>query len=148
MGQLKISISAFAYGEKIPEKYSCKGLDISPSIKISGIPVGTESLVLIVEDPDAPVGLWIHWLLWNIPLTGEIAEGTVPEGAVQGLNSWGRNDYGGPCPPSGTHRYFFRLYALDVSLHLEAASSKAEVEEVMEGHVLGQAEWMGLFSKE
>ena len=129
----------------IPRKYTCQGEDISPPLTIFDIPSGTKSLALINDDPDAPMGTWDHWILWDIKATATIAENTVP--GVQGKNSWGRNDYGGPCPPSGTHRYFFKLYALDKTLDLTEGATKAHVLKAMAGHILAQAELIGLYKK-
>ena len=143
---MKLS-SVFKEGEKIPEKYTCKGDDVNPPLKISDIPLGTKSLVLIMDDPDAPMGTWDHWMMWNIPVINEIKEDSVPKGAVQGINSWKRNDYGGPCPPSGTHRYYFKLYALDTMLNLSESSNKKELERAMNGHIVAEAKLMGVFSK-
>ena len=105
---MKLASPAFAHNAIIPQKYTCQGEDISPPLTISDIPKGTVSLALINDDPDAPMGTWDHWLIWNIKPTAEIKEDSAP--GTQGKNSWGRNDYGGACPPSGTHRYFFKLY--------------------------------------
>jgi Raf kinase inhibitor-like YbhB/YbcL family protein len=143
---LTITSLEFENNGKVPSKYSCDGDDVNPPLDINGIPEGTKSLVLIVDDPDAPVGVWDHWIVWNIKPAQTIDEDSVP--GVQGKNSWGRNDWGGPCPPSGTHRYFFKLYALDVELELDASSDKTSVEAAMKGHVLEQAELVGKYSRE
>ena len=137
--------SVFVNNGYIPIKYTGKGEDINPKIDILNIPDNAESLVLIVDDPDAPVGTWVHWVVWNIPITNNIKENSNP--GVQGVNSWGRNDYGGPNPPSGTHRYFFKLYALDNELDLPETSLKKDVEKAMKGHILDKAELVGLYSK-
>lgn len=142
---MKIASPAFADKAMIPKKYTCQGEDISPPLKISDIPAGTLSLSLINDDPDAPGRTWDHWLIWNIKPTGEIRENSAP--GTQGKNSWGRNNYGGPCPPSGTHRYFFKLYALDCELDLPAGAPKAQLEAAMQGHILEQAELIGLYRK-
>ena len=125
---MKLASPAFAHNAIIPQKYTCQGKDISPPLTISEIPEGTVSLALITDDPDAPMGTWDHWLIWNIKPTAEIKEDSAP--GTQGENSWGRNDYGGPCPPSGTHRYFFKLYALDSQLDLAKGATKAELEAI------------------
>ena len=137
---LKIESPAFKNGEEIPREYTCDGNDLSPPLKFINIPEKTGSLALIVDDPDAPMGTWVHWVLWNLPasLTG-ISEG---ENLFFGR---GENDfktllYGGPCPPSGTHRYFFKLYALDTELELEDGATKEELQEAMEGHIIESAE--------
>lgn len=143
---MKISSSAFENNGLIPAKYTCNGEDINPPLFFADIPDGTESLALIAEDPDAPAGTWVHWLLWNIPPeTGEIGENSVPEGALSGVNDFVKNSYGGPCPPSGTHRYFFKLYALDKKLSLPEGARKEELEKAMEGSVLDSAELVGLY---
>lgn len=150
-GTMQISSSAFADNDLMPEVFTCNGEDINPPLDISGVPTGTESLVLIVDDPDAPdpaapTVVWEHWVMWNIPAdTIRIEAGSVPTGAVQGTNSWGRTDYGGPCPPVGTHRYFFKVYALDTNLALGTSAIKADVEAAMQGHVLDQTELIGLY---
>jgi Raf kinase inhibitor-like YbhB/YbcL family protein len=150
-GTMQISSSAFADNDLIPDVYTCKGEDINPPLDIGGVPTGTESLVLIVDDPDAPdpaapTVVWEHWVMWNIPAdTSRIEAGSVPSGAVQGTNSWGRTDYGGPCPPTGTHRYFFKVFALDTTLALGTTAIKADVEAAMQGHVLEQTELIGLY---
>ncbi len=148
---MQITSAAFVDSTPIPDRYTCQGEDINPPLEITGVPVGTESLVLIVDDPDAPDPaapkvVWEHWVLWNIaPNTSAIGAGMVPAGSIQGTNSWGRTDYGGPCPPIGTHRYFFKLYALDTTLALGTTSIKADVETAMQGHVLTQAQLLGLY---
>lgn len=148
MGRLKIASSAFGHNERIPVKYTCDGADASPPISIEGVPETAKSLALIMDDPDAPRGTWVHWLVWNIdPKIKEIAEGKVPSGASLGMNDFRRLDYGGPCPPSGTHRYFFKLYALDTVLGLKQGAAKAELEKAMHGHVIAQAELIGLYSR-
>jgi len=143
---MKITSEAFEHNGKIPDIFTCKGDDISPPLALDSIPNGTKSLALIMDDPDAPSGTWVHWVVYDIPAdTKSIAENTVP--GTQGNNSWGRNDYGGPCPPSGTHRYFFKLYALDTLLHQTEGASKEDIERAMEGHILDRGELIGLFSK-
>ncbi len=148
MSTLTISSPAFKHNEHIPKKFTCDGSDVSPQLLIGNIPAGTKSLALIVDDPDAPRGTWVHWVVWNIsPDTKEIREGAVPSGALQGMNDFRQLDYGGPCPPSGTHRYFFKLYALDTLLSLGGGASKANLERAMEGHILARAELVGLYSR-
>lgn len=150
-GTMQISSPAFGHNELMPAAYTCHGDDISPPLAFAGIPAGTQSLALIVDDPDAPDPaapkvVWEHWVMWNIPAeVSQIDAGTVPDGAIQGTNSWGRTDYGGPCPPIGTHRYFFKLYALDTTLALGTSSIKADIEAAMQGHVLAQAEIIGRY---
>ncbi|MEJ5240861.1 MAG: YbhB/YbcL family Raf kinase inhibitor-like protein [Anaerolineales bacterium] len=146
------SSPAFGHGQPIPPVYTCKGRDISPPLMWSDLPQGTKSLALIMDDPDAPMGTWVHWVIYNIPPTRTGLEEAIPaderlaDGSLQGKNSWRRIGYGGPCPPSGTHRYFFRLYALDSMLSLAPGATKEQLLQAMQGHILAQAEWMGTFS--
>ncbi len=145
---MRITSPVFEEGKPIPAKHTCMGDDINPPLEIEGVPKETVSLVLIMDDPDAPVGTWDHWIMWNIsPDTTEIKEKSVPQHAVQGKNSWGMNRYGGPCPPSGTHRYFFKLYALDTTLDLPANSNKRELEFAMQQKILTQAQLIGTYKK-
>ena len=141
--------TAFEQGGPIPVKYSCDGEDISPSLAWGDPPAGTQSLALIMDDPDAPSRTWDHWIVLHIsPELRELPEGVKAGdlGVIFGENSWGRSDYGGPCPPSGTHRYFFKLYALDTTLNLDETAGKSQVMAAMEGHVLAEADLMGTFS--
>jgi Raf kinase inhibitor-like YbhB/YbcL family protein len=148
MEKLTVTSAAFAEGAAIAAKYTCDGEDVSPPLAIGATPAGTRSLALIMDDPDAPVGIWVHWVAWNIPAqTREIPENGMPAGSQQGRNDWKRNDYGGPCPPSGTHRYFFKLYALDTTLALPTAANKADLERAMQGHVLAGGQLMGTYKK-
>jgi Raf kinase inhibitor-like YbhB/YbcL family protein len=150
----ELKSSAFAFGETIPVKYTCDGEDISPPLAWGNPPRGTQSFALITDDPDAPVGTWDHWVLYNLPADARSLPEAVPsdaelnDGSQNGQNSWRRLGYGGPCPPGGTHRYFFRLYALDTTLDLESGADKKRLLEAMEGHVLAQAELMGVYSRE
>lgn len=144
---LIIKSPAFSDNTMMPRKYSCQGDDINPPLEFQGIPSNAKSLVLIVEDPDAPMGTWDHWVLFNIPIINNISEDSIPQGALQASNSWGNNSYGGPCPPSGTHRYMFRLYALDTMLSLDESANKSDVESAMQGHVIAQALLTGLYQK-
>jgi hypothetical protein len=139
---------AFTQGQPIPSQFSCKGADVSPALAWTEPPAGTRSFALIMDDPDAPMGTWDHWVLFNIPPeTRSLPEDFQPAAPIAtGRNSWGRNDYGGPCPPSGTHRYFFKLYALDTTLNLSAGADKQALLSAMQGHILAQAELMGTFS--
>ncbi len=147
VAKLKLSSPAFEHGQPIPSRYTADGEDINPPLVIEGIPPGTKSLVLIMDDPDAPIGLWVHWVVFNIPPdTTRIEEGEEPPG-TPGLNSWRRTGYGGPAPPSGTHRYFFRVYALDTVLDLPEGAGKRQVEHAMEGHILAMGELMGTYSR-
>ncbi|MFH2012640.1 MAG: YbhB/YbcL family Raf kinase inhibitor-like protein [Pseudomonadota bacterium] len=147
-GQMKISSSAFEQNGQIPKKYTCDGSDVNPPLKFEDVPSETKSLVLIVDDPDAPLGTWVHWVLWNIdPKTSEIKENYVPKNAKQGMNDFRKHDYGGPCPPSGTHRYFFKLYALDITLNLGPNITKGDIESSIKGHILSKAELIGLYKR-
>ena len=149
---MKITSTAFSEGEMIPKEYTCDGQDISPPLAWTGVPAGTKSLALIADDPDAPVGTWVHWVAFNIPpdvteLPEAIPTDALPTGGTHGTNSWRRPGYGGPCPPGGTHRYFFKLYALDTELALKAGASKKDVEKAMKGHILAEAQLMGKYKR-
>ena len=144
---MKITSSAFHEGANIPSKFTCDGSDTSPPLQIAGVPSGAKSLVLIVDDPDAPSGLFTHWLVWNIPpQTGSIAEGSAPQG-VQGANDFGKSGYRGPCPPPGTHRYSFKIFALDHELELRSGAKRSQVDAAMKGHVIAQGELVGRYAK-
>ena len=144
-----ISSPAFTHQGDIPATYTCDGGDISPALQIGGVPEGAKSLALIFDDPDAPQRTWVHWLLWNIdPSTIEISESSVPEGAVQGRNSWQKNNYGGPCPPAGnTHHYYFKLYALDTILDLKETDDKKKLKLAMEDHIIEHASIIGMYGR-
>jgi len=145
--KMKITSSAFQQGGNIPSKFTCDGANTSPLLQISDMPSEAKSLVLIVDDPDAPSGLFTHWAVWNIsPQTSAIAEGSTPKGA-QGTNDFGKSGYGGPCPPSGTHRYYFKIFALDRELDLPSGAKRSELNTAMKGHVIGQGELMGRYSR-
>jgi len=158
-GSISITSSAFQQGQPIPEKYTCVGnpaspsKDISPELTWGEPPAGTQSFALIMDDPDAPNGTFDHWVIFNIPATARglpesiAATATLPDGSMSGNNSWRTTGYGGPCPPTGTHRYFFKLYALDEMLAISAGANKGELEKAMVGHILAQGELMGTFSK-
>ncbi len=144
---LRITSSAFAEGKPIPDRHAYRRQNLSPPLEISGIPSGTKSLALIVDDPDAPVGTWVHWLLANIsPSIHAIPEATTPPSATRGKNDFGTLNWGGPAPPSGTHRYFFRLHALDAPLPLKEGFSRKDLDAAMKGHVLASAETMGTYA--
>ncbi len=148
---LKLLSQVFRDGAAIPVQYTCKGQNVNPPMNIAGVPAGTNSLALIMHDPDAVSGDFVHWLVWDIPASTEtIAVNSLPAGAIQGLNSSGKNQYMGPCPPAGTgiHRYMFELYALDTNLGLPAGSSRAELEKVMQSHILAKHTLTGLFGTE
>jgi len=145
---MHITSSAFAHKEPIPSKYTCDGEDVSPPLVFADVPNDAKSLVLINDDPDAPRGTWVHWTMWNIdPTVREVPENTVPPASVEGTTSFGKPGYGGPCPPSGTHRYFFKLYALDTLLDLAPETDAATLEKAMDGHILAQAELIGLYQR-
>jgi Raf kinase inhibitor-like YbhB/YbcL family protein len=145
MKNLSVSSSAFENNKLIPPKYTCDGDDVNPPLIIEGAPEETKSLVLIVDDPDAPMGTWDHWVVWNIPPTSKIEENTVP--GVEGMNTARKHSYGGPCPPWGTHRYFFKIYALGTKLDLSPNSRKKDVEKAMQDHVLAKGELVGLYHR-
>lgn len=146
---MKISTTAFSERRAIPERFTADGTNVNPPLVIGGVPKEAKSLVLIVDDPDAPMGTWTHWLVWNIkPDTTVIAEDSVPRGAVVGNNDAGTAKYVGPSPPSGTHRYYFRLYALDIKLDLPAASSRTELDDAIHAHILARAELLGRYGRE
>lgn len=148
----EITSPAFANAEAIPADYSCKGRNISPTLTWSEPPDAAQSFALIMDDPDAPMGTWVHWVIFNIPAsTRDLKEGAstdpqISDGSLQGKTSAGSNGYHGPCPPSGTHRYFFKLYALDTMLDLSSDADKKDLLAAMEGHILANAELMGTFS--
>ena len=145
--RMKITSSAFQQGGNIPSKFSCDGANTSPPLQISDVPPEAKSLVLIVDDPDAPGGLFTHWAVWNIsPQTSTIAEGSTPKG-VQGTNDFGKSGYGGPCPPSGTHRYYFRIFALDRELDLPSGAKRSQLDAAMKGHVIAKGELMGRYAR-
>jgi Raf kinase inhibitor-like YbhB/YbcL family protein len=151
---IQMTSTAFAEGQPIPEKYTCDGQDVSPPLTWSNAPAGTKSFTLVVEDPDAPMGTWVHWVIYDLPAdTAALSEGVarsqyVSGNAKQGLNDFGRLGYGGPCPPPGKpHRYFFKLYALDVMLDLKPGATRKELLKAMEGHILGQGQLMGTFQR-
>lgn len=155
---LAITSSAFAHNGPIPKLYTCQGKDVSPALAWSGLPAGTKSLALIVDDPDAPDPAapkmtWVHWVLYNMPASASglpeaVAPAALPAGTREGKNDWKRTGYGGPCPPIGRHRYFHKLYALDVMLADLKQPTKAELERAMQGHVLAKAELMGTYQKD
>ena len=150
----QIKSSAFENGKPIPIKYTGQGKDVSPPLEWSNPPAGTKSFAIINDDPDAPVGTWVHWVIYDIPANvtklpeNVPAKETLPDGSKQGLNDWGRVGYGGPMPPPGNpHRYFFKIYALDTVLNLKPLATKAELLKAMQGHILAQAELMGTYQR-
>lgn len=142
---LKISSSAFNNGGSIPERYTCDGINVNPPLEIEGIPAGTKSLAIIVDDPDAPSHTWVHWVAWNLPVTRHINEKSIT--LEQGMNDFEENTYKGPCPPVGTHRYFFKIYALDTLLHLPAKTTKTGLQQAMQQHITGFGELMGRYKR-
>ena len=151
--EISLKSTSFKDGEMIPTRYTCDGEDISPELAWESIPEGCQTLAIICDDPDAPMGTWVHWIIYNIPadLTG-LEEGippddTLPSGAKQGNNGWNRIGYGGSCPPGGTHRYFFKIYALDTELDFESGATKSQLINAMEGHILAQGQLMGRYSR-
>jgi len=154
---LRITSPAFEHGEPIARRYTCEGDDISPALEWSGVPKGTKSLALIADDPDAPdpaapKRVWVHWVLYDIPpdvmgLREGIGGADLPPGTLEGLNDWKKVGYGGPCPPIGRHRYFFKLYALDTTLSFAHPPAKHQLEQAMKGHVLAHAELVGTYAR-
>ncbi len=150
---LELTSPAFSEGEMIPARYTCDGSDISPALSWSGVPKTAKSLALICDDLDAPMGTWVHWVLFNIPadavgLPAEISSAaTLENGARHGKNDFRRLGYGGPCPPGGTHRYFFKLYALDTGLNLDSGITKDQLLKAMQGHILAEAQLMGKYKR-
>ncbi len=154
MQNISISAQAFRAGENIPAEYTCDGKNISPALSWSGIPAGAKSIALIMDDPDAPGGTFVHWVLYNVsPDTQKLPKGiprneTLADGSRQGNTSYGRPGYGGPCPPAGKpHRYYFKIYALDIKLDLSHGATKADVERAMKGHMLAQGELLGKYGR-
>ena len=151
--EIKITSTAFENGANIPVKYTCDGEDVSPPLRWEGVPDGAKSLALICDDPDAPMGTWVHWVLFNIPpdvteLPEKIlSQPNLDNGAVHGINDFRNYGYGGPCPPGGTHRYFFKIYALDTTLDLKPGVTKSQLLDAMEGHILAKGELMGRYSR-
>ena len=149
-----ITSSAFEEGGLIPPKYTCDGVDISPPLQWDAVPEGTKSIALISDDPDAPMGTWVHWVLFNLPPeTKELPENihpdeNLPSGAVQGITDFRRIGYGGPCPPSGTHRYFFKIYALDTVLDLPPRAGKSDLVNAMERHILAKGQLIGKYKRQ
>lgn len=151
-GKMKIFSSSIEEGRKIPSRFTCDGENLSPQLSWSDTPGNTKTLALIFEDPDAPGGIFVHWVVYNIPkgvtnFPEGITSENLPEGAKEGTNHFGDIEYGGPCPPSGTHRYYFRLYALDTELQLKPGAGRRDLLKAMEGHILDQAQLMGTYSR-
>ena len=150
---IEVKSSAFQDGGMIPKRYTCDGQDISPPLSWGGVPANAKSIALIMDDPDAPVGTWVHWVLFNIPPgTKELAEKippslSLPDGARHGKNGWGKLGYGGPCPPGGTHRYYFKFYALDIILNVQGGITKSQLLKYIEGHVLAEGQLMAKYKR-
>jgi Raf kinase inhibitor-like YbhB/YbcL family protein len=141
----RISSPSFQDGAEIPVQFTCDGKDINPALFATGIPAGTASLALVVEDPDAPSGNWVHWVVWNMKTDGAIGESSIS--GNEGINDFGKHHYGGPCPPSGTHRYYFRMYALDRMVSLPGAADRYQLAEAMKGHLLAETALMGTYTR-
>ena len=150
---IKLSSTAFKDGEAIPSQYTCDGVNVSPPLEWSGVPKSAKTVAIIADDPDAPAGTWVHWVLYNLPgenigmVENLPATDNLKAGGFQGKNDFEKIGYGGPCPPSGTHRYFFKIYALDIDLPLKAGATKVEVDKAMAGHVVAQAQLMGTYRR-
>ena len=151
--QMKVESAAIKEGQPIPRQYTCDGINISPPLEWSGVPKSAKTIAIVADDPDAPAGTWVHWVLYNLPAENIGLVENVPAtdnlkaGGFQGKNDFGKPGYGGPCPPSGTHRYFFRVYALDTLLDVSAGSDKRTVEKAMKDHILGSGELIGMYKK-
>ena len=142
---MKITSPEFENNGFIPREYTCKGPDINPALDFEDVPKEAQSLALVVDDPDAPMGTWVHWVVFDMPVVDRIGKDSIP--GRQGINDFGKENYGGPCPPSGTHRYFFKIYALDKMLNLNEGISKKDLERAMDGHILAKAQLIGLYKK-
>jgi len=151
MAQLQVTSPSFAHEGAIPLEFTCDGADVSPALSWTAGPDSTASYALIMDDPDAPGRTWVHWVVWNIPQPSLVdaipAQETLDDGTMQGMNSWPKRGYGGPCPPSGTHRYYFKVYALDAKLDLPSATNKEALLKAMEGHILAEGELMGTYQR-
>ena len=143
--QLVVSSTAFKYGESIPVRYTCDGLNISPAIDINGIPESAVCLALVFDDPDAPIGTWVHWLVWNIPVTHHIKENRI--NGIQGINDFQQIQYSGPCPHSGKHRYILKIYGLNALLNLPKGSKVFQLEKAMSEHIIAYGEMMGYYER-
>lgn len=146
---MRITSPAFTSGNQIPPQYTCDGIDINPEIKIDGVPEYAKSLALVMDDPDAPSGVFVHWLAWNIPPdTKVIREHSPAPGSVEGRTSFGKSSWGGPCPPNGPHRYYFHFYALDTTINLTSTAGRNELDRAMDGHIIDTGELMGTYTRE
>lgn len=144
--RMELSSALFKQNEFIPRRYTCDGKNVNPPLNVDRIPKSATTLAIIVDDPDAPSGTWVHWVMWNIPVTHHIKEDHAP--GTQGMNDFGKRIYSGPCPPKGTHRYFFKIYALDCQLEIPESSTKSDLEQAMEGHIIGFGELIGLYRRD
>jgi Raf kinase inhibitor-like YbhB/YbcL family protein len=142
---MKLTSPEFEHNQFIPRKFTCEGDDVNPALIIEDVPKEAKSLALIIDDPDASMGTWVHWVVFDIPVKNRIEENNIP--GKQGINNAGHKNYHGPCPPSGVHRYFFKLYALDTLLNLKEGISKGGLEKAMQGHILAEAELIGLYKR-
>jgi len=151
--EIKLTSTAFKEGQPIPRQYTCDGVNVSPPLEWTGVPKTAKTVAIVADDPDAPAGTWVHWVIYNLPAENVGLVENLPAteelkaGGFQGTNDFGKIGYGGPCPPSGTHRYFFKVYALDLELPLKAGATKADVEKAMEGHIIAQGQLMGTYSR-
>jgi len=151
MNSFTITSPAFKEGDSIPPRFTADGEDLSPEIRLEGLPGETKSLALIMDDPDAPMGTWVHWVAWNFPAgTTVIGKNALPEAVIEGTNSWGRTGYGGPSPPPGTgiHHYIFKVFALDTTLDLPGTTDKEKLLAAMEGHIISQAQLVGTYTRD
>jgi hypothetical protein len=151
---LELKSPDFSSGGIIPKQFTCDGADMSPALEWNDPPAATKSFALVADDPDAPVGTWVHWVLFNLPASARSLAQNIPkkeqmvDGSFQGRNDFGKIGYGGPCPPPGKpHRYFFKLYAVDTKLNLKPGANKKDVERAIQGHILAQGEWMGRYAR-
>lgn len=144
--KVDLSSALFKQNDFIPRRYTCDGKNVSPSLNIDHIPKKAVTLTIIVDDPDAPLGTWVHWVMWNIPVIHHLEENEAP--GTQGINDFGKHIYSGPCPPKGTHRYFFKVYALDCKLEIPDSSGKHDLENAMDGHIMGFGELIGLYKRD
>lgn len=149
-----VTSSAFEQGGMIASRYTCDAENVSPPLKWQGVPKAAKSIALICDDPDAPMGTWVHWVMWNIPADATVLPENMrpakelPDGSIQGITDFGKHGYGGPCPPSGTHRYYFKVYALDKMLDLPNSSTKKDMLKAMQGHILAQGQLMGKYKRQ
>ncbi|PYS23349.1 MAG: YbhB/YbcL family Raf kinase inhibitor-like protein [Acidobacteria bacterium] len=151
--EIKLTSAAFKEGQPIPRQYTCDGVNVSPPLEWTGVPKTAKTVAIVADDPDAPAGTWVHWVVYDLPAEniGVVenlpATESLKAGGFQGKNDFGKIGYGGPCPPSGTHRYFFKVYALDAEVSLNAGATKADLEKAMQGHIVGQGELMGTYQR-